>query len=623
MHINAPGRRSLFSACLCALVLPGLAAPSPAPDEAPTPVFHFRCGLTQFQRASQATPAQVATVLRALVPDELKSNVVLSLPCSMNALRGAADAVEYCRKFDQYGYRFVVEISDTSVARSDKTRTTLYAPALKQIFESTTNCVGVETGETFWHRWDPALVPRYGRSYHDEMAQWTTDILDLCVAQQKYFILGEFMWSASNWPRFFFENRAGLTQRGYGRCLVPMYKGTGTWGAHVTRSSLLGAWLTGEVEHFGMWNDEYTWGNSGGFNFTDANEFPRGKNGAQHNANYQHLPYTHFLKEWLLSISQGADRLFLEASLSFADNGKLNSNHTDYLLPFIRGVAQHHLVPSKQAVLAKTKVLVDPFGSYPHPTEGKYEYDPRSLAVTYTQKPTAIFAKKLDPFYTLLKNTYGFWSGYPETHDLYNRGPDRLFRDELPNTARYFALPLLPYPDAPVPPGLRVLKLTALQTDGAVTNALDPLYPPDPHDTVAYAVEVDNSFFVFNTHENYDVDQYFRLDLGRTGVRYLEGKLPLQNIVFGKREGANNYWFQVNGYTRAPKLGGRRYMIVEKDTQLTFGCATQPTITVEDGKDRFMAVVSPWTPATRQVTLKFNHAEGAVNFRLQLSPVPP
>lgn len=84
----------------------------------------------------------------------------------------------------------------------------------------------------------------------------------------------------------------------------------------------------------------------------------------------------------------------------------------------------------------------------------------------------------------------------------------------------------------------------------------------------------------------------------------------------------DNYWFQVNGYTRAPKLGGRRYIIVEKDTQLTFGCATQPTITIEDGKDRFMSVVSPWSPATRQVTLKFNHAEGAVNFRLQLSPVP-
>jgi len=36
-----------------------------------------------------------------------------------------------------------------------------------------------------------------------------------------------------------------------------------------------------------------------------------------------------------------------------------------------------------------------------------------------------------------------------------------------------------------------------------------------------------------------------------------------------------------------------------------------------------MSVVSPWSPATGQVALKFNHAEGAVNFRMRLPQLPP
>ena len=158
---------------------------------------------------------------------------------------------------------------------------------------------------------------------------------------------------------------------------------------------------------------------------------------------------------------------------------------------------------------------------------------------------------------------------------------------------------------------MKRLKLTELRTDAAVKGAYDGLYPADP--SVAYATEVDDSFFVLNGSENRDVDQRFELPLGGV-IMAMQGDLPFQNILFGKREGADRYWFQANGYHGDGKTSGQKYVSAPKPTVVTFRSKVAPVIKAEAGMETRLSVVKPWDASTQTITVGFDHAAGAVNF---------
>lgn len=156
-----------------------------------------------------------------------------------------------------------------------------------------------------------------------------------------------------------------------------------------------------------------------------------------------------------------------------------------------------------------------------------------------------------------------------------------------------------------------------MRTDAAVKAVFDTVYPADPYGSAAYAVEVDNSFFVINGNENTDIDQYFKMKFGDGALKSMEGKLPFQNLIFGKREGTDRYWFQANGYHGDGVTRGQRYVCTPKPTVITFACTRAPAVNVEDGKHSRMTVASPWDASTQAITLRFDHIDGAVSFNIE------
>lgn len=574
--------------------------------EGPEPLFGYRVLQKSFRKAPENTPEKVAAVMKALVPEDIRQWAVISLCLSVNHWNylDGDTPLEFCKRFDRQGCRFFIEIADPAVSPGR------YCPKpeeIRAIFEACPNCIGVETGETFW---------AFTGGDNPRIDKWLLEVLAACAAHKRVFILGEGTWNRGHWTRFLYKHHGELAANGLGQWLVPMHKNTKPWATFQNVGALQGAWLTGLVGHYGMWNDQWVWTYA---SFGHADEFPPYNKSDQ---NVRKVPITFFLRQWLWTISQGADMNFAEDPLAFDRDGNANSNFRKYLHPFIKGIGQHRIVPSREAVLRKTKAIADPFGDY-STDKGTWTYDPLALFLTYLDEPTPFASKSRDPFTLLFRNTYGFspeYNGTAAAGRMFPREPslpDRLTREIMPNTARYYCLPILPHPDAKPLQPMKLVKLAEIRTDAAMKETFDALYPPDAHGNKAYALEVDNSFFILNGNENRDADQFFKLPLGGDTLRTMEGPLPFQNLIFGKREGRDRFWFQTNGYHGDGKTPGQRYRCTPKPTVITFACDRAPKVSIEDGNNAAMQVVKPWDADAKTITLSFDHANGAVNFVIE------
>jgi hypothetical protein len=580
-----------------------LALAATAGAESPQPLFAYRVLQKSFRKESGNTPEKMLADMKVVIPEDIRPWTEISLPLSAagyNYLNGDTP-LEYCQRFDRLGYRFRIEIADPGIPDPPDKRRWFRPEEIREILTACPNCTGVETGETFW---------AFTGGENPSKDRWLMDVLKVCAAQKRTFLLGEGTWNLGHWTRFLAKHHDELKADGLGRSLLALHKNTKPWATFQNVGALQGAWLTGLVGDYGIWNDEWCWTYS---SFGHAGQFPAYD---KKQRNHEKVPYTFFLRQWLWGVSQGGRVSFTEQPLAFTREGLANSTFTKYLHPFIKGLGEHRITPSREAVLAKTKAIVDPFGTYAT-AKGPWTYDPLKVFLTYLDEPTAYAPKSYDPFTVLFRNTYGFAPEYADTAaagGMFPREPalpDRLTRETLPNTGRYYAVPILASAADEVPAGLKRLKLSELRTDAAVKAAYDALYPADR--SVAYAVEVDDSIFVLNGEENRDVDQRFELPLGGAIVA-MEGDLPFQNLIFGKREGVDRYWFQANGYHGDGKTSGQRYVCAPKPTTVTFVSNVAPIVKAEAGMEARLRVVKPWDEKSRKMTLSFDHAEGAVNF---------
>jgi hypothetical protein len=580
-----------------------LAWAATAGAESPQPLFAYRVLQKSFRKESGNTPEKMLADMKVVIPEDIRPWTEISLPLSAagyNYLNGDTP-LEYCQRFDRLGYRFRIEIADPGIPDPPDKRRWFRPEEIRGILTACPNCTGVETGETFW---------AFTGGENPSKDRWLMDVLKVCAAQKRTFLLGEGTWNLGHWTRFLAKHHDELKADGLGRSLLALHKNTKPWATFQNVGALQGAWLTGLVGDYGIWNDEWCWTYS---SFGHAGQFPAYD---KKQRNHEKVPYTFFLRQWLWGVSQGGRVSFTEQPLAFTREGQANSTFTKYLHPFIKGLGEHRITPSREAVLAKTKAIVDPFGTYAT-AKGPWTYDPLKVFLTYLDEPTAYAPKSYDPFTVLFRNTYGFAPEYADTAaagGMFPREPalpDRLTRETLPNTGRYYAVPILASAADEVPAGLKRLKLAELRTDAAVKAAYDALYPADR--SVAYAVEVDDSIFVLNGEENRDVDQRFELPLGGAIVA-MEGDLPFQNLIFGKREGVDRYWFQANGYHGDGKTAGQRYVCAPKPTIVTFVSNVAPIVKAEAGMEARLRVVKPWDEKSRKMTLSFDHAEGAVNF---------
>lgn len=288
------------------------AGPSPgsAPGVSPEPLFQYRVLAQSFRNAPTNTPERVAADLRQFVPDDIRRWTAISLVLSAAGYNylGGDTPLEFCKRFDRQGYRFFIEIADPGIPDPPERRIFLRPEQIREIFLACPNCIGAETGETFW---------AFTGGDNARSDQWLLDVLRVCAENRRWFILGEGTWNKGHWTRFFFKHHDALRADGIGRWLVAMHKNTKPWATLQNMAALQGAWMTGLVGNHGLWNDQWAWTYS---SFGDANQFPP-YNKADHNE--RKIPFQNLI----FGKREGRDRFWFQANGYHGDGVTLGQRY--------------------------------------------------------------------------------------------------------------------------------------------------------------------------------------------------------------------------------------------------------------------------------------------------------
>jgi len=190
-----------------------------------------------------------------------------------------------------------------------------------------------------------------------------------------------------------------------------------------------------------------------------------------------------------------------------------------------------------------------------------------------------------------------------------NWHPDGAQYELIPNTGRYYFIPVLPGPE-PAPPGVTTLPLNELQDEIRVNQRFGGHYLPRAEGD-AWVCRVGDRVFVMNSHENRNVTQPYRIPLAADGaIAALAGTaLPHWYLLAKRGKDDESLWLQVNANHRGPYTDGRC-------TELELSCRRQPEVEV---RPPGAVVERRWDPSTRLLHLKLSHRDGAVEAEVRAS----
>jgi len=294
--------------------------------------------------------------------------------------------------------------------------------------------------------------------------------------------------------------------------------------------------------------------------------------------------------------NSGTDKFDGLYSTGFWDMFGNKANALDeFLVPFIRGLTQHDLIPSKSEVLAEVKLAV---------VSGQ-------LDVSECDLLSKGQAQDYGDYATLYQNTYGIenYIDCPSNQDIdwYDSNPTARESgcrwEILPNTGRYHAIPVLPYPETNIGgSGTQEVDLYDLQSAGDVQTTFNNAYP-ERYTGDAWVTFAGDRIYMLNTHENQDVTDTYDIPLGSGGISNISGTMRPHHYIMCKR-GSNDdsLWFQTN--MESNRTGD---YTDNRRTVITFTCDQQPDVTVSPSGS---LVSESWNSSANELTLTLSHDHG-------------
>lgn len=255
---------------------------------------------------------------------------------------------------------------------------------------------------------------------------------------------------------------------------VPMWKTTLPPKAHVNQSMLLGLWLSGLVANWGVHADGWWWP-CAGF--------------APHSvAGTRGIPASLYGQMWLTGISAGATVFSFECAWNMWDEpGKLTDKATQVVLPLIRALTTHRLIPDQKTVQDNVKVACTGMGP---------------------------------DFKLLFEVAYGVRNAY----------------QFIPASSRCYWIPILP-PSIPVHKEFKaIIDDAALSSAEEIRKRLESCLPMDNPKGTAWTVRIGHWLYVMQSHENKVEEQVFGLDLYPPFAR-LEGTLDANAYLLAGQNG--------------------------------------------------------------------------------------
>ena len=305
------------------------------------------------------------------------------------------------------------------------------------------------------------------------------------------------------------------------------------WGKyHQTRSLVMGMWASGMVANWGLNAEDWWWYEQG---FGERFAPSRGRRGwarqlgagAAVTGNYEFAsavscPDILYAQNVMCAVAGGATVFSFESSHAYCNvdrEGKyrLTPAWRNAIYPLLRAILDHQLIPSREQVIARTKVAFADSGEDGTELDGTGE---------------AIYR----PLYGAVE---------PDAEIL----AARLSKSLFPRTGRYYYLPVIPRlaPDAARSRFANVIH-THQFADGAAERAyFDRLYPAESAGT-ALAFHINQTWYLTNPHENENVSADFvgPMTIGNTRAQLSAVLEPHSLLIACQRGGrvllqANNY----------------------------------------------------------------------------------
>lgn len=542
------------------------------------PMFHMRL---RSDLADHAPNGDIAGQLKKIIPDHLKEYVVLDLGHSFHWLPDERSLYEYSKIFDDLGYKYFYDMGSHSwlgrIASLGE---------MEKVFRDLKHCVGASTPEIFYY----VYAQEGDRSMMD-------GALELCRKYGKKFLMADMNWKWSAWQRFNYLYYDTFMERQYADYYIPQVKTTDPWGAYTNVSAIQGMKLTGMVKDIGVWSDWWSWGNAGQVNTTKF-----GKHGED---NHKLYPFIQNIKQYIYGITYGSTTFGLEFNLQWHwRTVEPNDHYHRYLEPFISAVVEENLIPSEDVLNKNFNVLVDT------------EYSSGAFGAS---EPLTF--RKGNIWGDFLRSTYGI-SDLPLYQQTNTAGGvsiiNAAYLEVIPNSDRYpSGIPFLPNPNVSAPTlngkTMDIVKISDLDDYEKVNENLNKFYPESTNE--AYANKIDQSIFVFNTWENNDIHQSYKVGIHHAGIDSLMGDIDLLSYVVGRlRADGKTVFFQTNAYVPNPDLTGGKYELPHYPTIMKFKCQVAPIVE----SDEMEAIVkNEWDDMTKTLTLEIDHTlAGAVNFTL-------
>jgi len=264
-----------------------------------------------------------------------------------------------------------------------------------------------------------------------------------------------------------------------------------------------------------------------------------------------------------------------------------------YVVPFIRALVKHRLIPTKQEVMEEVKIAVAP-------------------APVDADKGDAMVLGHYAPLY---RATYGIREfvaaeEVPGDGDDYSGFVPTGCRYEIiPNTGRYYYIPILPYPARNIGgDAIQEVSIHDLQDIRSVKSLYERAYPPRSGGD-AWVVLISDKVYITNNHENRNIMQAFDIPLdGGGNITRIAGRAIPHAYIIGKRmDGDSAFWFQANANHKGPYTDGRT-------TRITFTCKQRPQIAVTPTDT---AVDVTWDADRHELTLILSHQSGAVEAQVR------
>ncbi len=424
---------------------------------------------------------------------------------------------------------------------------------LEYVFQNFSHCLGTAEGEHFSGMyWEKGPEGNLAECDYVHRA-WT-----LCAKYGRFYFFADGDGGSYRWPGFAAREKETLAR--YRRNIVPMFKTTNGDMALHSYGAVQGLMASGYVGNCGIWVDEWIWPCCG---FGKLGELiPEEKIWeTRRKLGTRQCPWVYDIQMWLMGIVSGSTVFQLESAHQWTPEGKAAGNYTRFFLPFVKAVVEHSLIPSREAFLKNIGVAV----------AGDLELARGRHGKRYT----------------------GGFAYLNELYALKAKG-DQEF---IPNDSRYGIVCLLPPGAACLNAETRVVPQDQLADPEKAQALFNRSYPPRFRGD-AFMWACDGTVIVTDSHENQDIPQTFSMPLDNRLVRALGGSVGVHQYLIGKSaKDGQSLWLQTN--SEDP----------DRELVLTLACARKPAWRAEPAS---AAVESRWDEASKTLTLRLSHRQGAV-----------